>query len=115
MSTAETIAAARERVILPIEGMSCATCAGRVETALSRLPGVHASVNLAAEQAEVQYDPARAGPADQIEGMGCATCAGRVETALSRLPGVHASVNLAAEQAEVQYDPARAGPADLAE
>ncbi|HZS82812.1 MAG TPA: heavy metal translocating P-type ATPase [Stellaceae bacterium] len=133
MSTAETIAAARERVILPIEGMSCATCAGRVETALSRLPGVHASVNLAAEQAEVQYDPARAGPADlaeaveragyavpherrvlAISGMTCATCAGRVETALRRVAGVtRAEVNLASERAAVEGLAGLLRPADL--
>jgi len=40
---------------LPIEGMSCAACVGRVERALKAVPGVAtASVNLATEQARVQ-------------------------------------------------------------
>ncbi|NBB84373.1 MAG: hypothetical protein GVY28_13335, partial [Alphaproteobacteria bacterium] len=37
---------------LPIDGMSCASCAGRVEAALARIAGVReASVNLATERA----------------------------------------------------------------
>ncbi|MEK8088536.1 heavy metal translocating P-type ATPase [Thermithiobacillus plumbiphilus] len=46
------------RAQLAIEGMTCATCAGRVERALKRLPGVQsAEVNLASEQAFVTYVP----------------------------------------------------------
>ncbi|MGH8221272.1 MAG: heavy metal translocating P-type ATPase [Steroidobacteraceae bacterium] len=48
-----------EHVVLPIEGMTCATCAGRVEKALNGLPGVTATVNLASERADVRFDPAR--------------------------------------------------------
>ncbi len=41
-------------VTLQIEGMTCASCAGRVEKALLAVPGVvSAEVNLATEQAEV--------------------------------------------------------------
>jgi Cu+-exporting ATPase len=48
---------------LPITGMTCASCAGRVERALRRVPGVkNATVNLANERAHVevleQIDPA---------------------------------------------------------
>ncbi len=45
---------------LAIEGMTCASCVGRVERALSKVPGVvNASVNLATERAHVQIaDPA---------------------------------------------------------
>jgi P-type Cu+ transporter len=44
-----------ERVELAVSGMTCATCAGRVEKALSRVPGVaRASVNLATERASVE-------------------------------------------------------------
>ncbi|WP_338489439.1 heavy metal translocating P-type ATPase [Pseudomonas trivialis] len=40
---------------LPISGMSCASCAGRVERALGQVPGVQSvSVNLASERAHVQ-------------------------------------------------------------
>ena len=43
---------------LDIEGMTCASCVGRVQKALSRVDGVvEASVNLATETATVQYDP----------------------------------------------------------
>ncbi len=42
------------RLNLPISGMSCASCAGRVERALAAVPGVvEARVNLAAESASV--------------------------------------------------------------
>ncbi len=44
-----------QRVDLPIEGMTCASCVRRVERALGKVPGVlEASVNLATEQATVQ-------------------------------------------------------------
>jgi len=47
-----------ERVVLPIEGMTCATCAQKIEKALRKLEGViNASVNLAAEEALVEYSP----------------------------------------------------------
>lgn len=46
--------AAEARTRLTIEGMSCASCAGRVERALMAVPGVlSASVNLASNTAEV--------------------------------------------------------------
>jgi Cu+-exporting ATPase len=114
--------APRTALVLPVEGMTCATCAGRVEQALRALPGVEAAVNLAGEQAHVEFDPARAAPVDllraiegagyevpsvrmrlAIEGMTCATCAGRVEKALASAQGVRmAQVNLAAETASVE-------------
>ncbi|AOV15721.1 copper-translocating P-type ATPase [Acidihalobacter aeolianus] len=44
---------------LAVEGMTCASCVGRVERALQRVPGVlEASVNLATEQAKVRFLPA---------------------------------------------------------
>jgi len=43
---------------LPVEGMTCATCAMRVEKALAKVPGVHeAIVNLATEMATIKADP----------------------------------------------------------
>jgi len=45
--------------LLPIEGMTCASCVRRVERALTGVPGVEtASVNLATEKASVAFDPA---------------------------------------------------------
>jgi P-type Cu+ transporter len=46
-------------LLLPIEGMTCASCVTRVEKALGKVPGVReASVNLATEKARVAFDPA---------------------------------------------------------
>ena len=46
------------RVDLEIEGMSCASCAVRVEQRLNDLEGVQASVNFGTEKAAVRFDPA---------------------------------------------------------
>lgn len=110
-----------EAVSLPIEGMTCASCVGRVERALKSVPGVlDASVNLATERAEVRL-AAPVARADliravedvgytvtastielAIDGMTCASCVGRVERALRAVPGVTgANVNLATERATV--------------
>ncbi|MGV8890632.1 MAG: heavy metal translocating P-type ATPase [Pseudomonas sp.] len=106
---------------LPISGMTCASCAGRVERALSKVIGASAvSVNLATEQARVQAPsdslPALMDAVQQagysvpqqslelsIDGMTCATCVGRIERALAKVPGVKSvSVNLANERAHLE-------------
>src|SRR5512146_2669999 len=46
-----------EHVELPITGMTCASCANRIERKLNRLDGVSATVNYATERATVDYDP----------------------------------------------------------
>ncbi len=115
-------------ISLPVEGMTCASCVGRVEAALSKVPGVGSvAVNLATERADILP----AGPVDRaalvraienagydvpaatvelaVEGMTCASCVGRVERALKAVPGVsEAAVNLATERATVRghADPA---------
>lgn len=118
---------------LPVEGMTCASCVGRVERALQKVPGVAAAqVNLATESAALELrggvDPAtlvqavqRAGYAVPeetlelaIEGMTCASCVGRVERALRGVPGVlAATVNLATERASVTRARGGAGTAAL--
>jgi P-type Cu+ transporter len=110
-------------ISIPVEGMTCASCVGRVERALKSVPGVReASVNLATERAELRFNeladlPAvtaaieRAGYAVPelttdvaVEGMTCASCVGRVERALKAVPGVReASVNLATERAAIRH------------
>ncbi|TME34835.1 MAG: copper ion binding protein, partial [Chloroflexi bacterium] len=51
--------AAPGEVVLPIEGMTCASCVRRIEKRLSRVDGVsQTNVNLATEQAHVVFDPA---------------------------------------------------------
>src|SRR5262245_57514299 len=48
-----------KEVILDIEGMHCASCVSRVETALRSVPGVRsARVNLATNQGAVEFDGA---------------------------------------------------------
>ena len=44
---------------LAIEGMTCASCAARIERALNKLEGVEATVNFATETAAVSFDPAQ--------------------------------------------------------
>ncbi len=112
-----------QTLTLDIEGMTCASCVGRVERALRAVPGVgEANVNLATERVTVTTDagvahadlvaavekvgyPVRP-PATltlAVEGMTCASCVGRVERVLRAQPGVvEASVNLATEHATVQ-------------
>src|SRR5215217_7774964 len=51
-----------ERVELPITGMTCASCANRIERKLNKLDGVTASVNYATERTTVDFDPAAVAP-----------------------------------------------------
>ncbi|WP_369131139.1 heavy metal translocating P-type ATPase [Modestobacter roseus] len=48
-----------DEVRLDITGMTCASCANRIERKLNKLDGVQASVNYATEAATVRYDAAR--------------------------------------------------------
>lgn len=109
-------------ISLSIEGMTCASCVGRVEAALAKVQGVSSViVNLATERADIRAAGAvdlaaliwaveKAGYAVSpsttelaIEGMTCASCVGRVERALKAVPGVsEAVVNLATEQATIR-------------
>ena len=106
---------------IDIEGMSCASCVGRVEKALRAVDGVNdATVNLSAENAiitgtaqladirqalmETGYPARQETLTLNIQSMSCASCVGRVEKALLEQPGVvEASVNLATESASVTY------------
>ncbi len=116
-----------------ITGMTCSSCAGRIETALNEAEGIDtASVNLALENATISYDPAKISAEDikkivadtgygaeevkkpgtagkatlDITGMTCSSCSGRIETALNAAAGVtDATVNLAIESATISFDP----------
>ena len=48
-------------ITLELEGMTCASCASRIERRLNALDGVRASVNLATEKAAVSYDGSTVG------------------------------------------------------
>jgi Cu+-exporting ATPase len=67
-----------EQLELPVEGMTCAACANRIERKLNKLDGVSATVNYATEKAAVRFDPEVASPQDLV---------GAVEAA-----GYHASL-----------------------
>jgi Cu+-exporting ATPase len=114
----------KQRIELPIAGMTCAACSTRLEKNLNRLDGVTANVNLTTELAQVEFDPDKVAPAalleqikktgfsvpDQtldlaISGMNCAACSTRLEKVLNRLPGVEARVNLATEKARLRFTP----------
>jgi heavy metal translocating P-type ATPase len=114
--------APRVTLDIPVLGMTCASCVGRVERAIRAVEGVDAaSVNLATERAHVElrqgadagrlpeairdigFDAAEETTELSITGMTCASCVGRVERALLAVPGViGASVNLATERASVR-------------
>ncbi|HEX2137824.1 MAG TPA: heavy metal translocating P-type ATPase [Microvirga sp.] len=108
---------------IPVRGMTCASCVGRVERALRGVDGVRsAAVNLATERARVSftsgavdaatiaeairdvgYEPAEETVDIAIRGMTCASCVGRVERALKSVPGVvDATVNLATGRASIR-------------
>lgn len=88
----------KRNVTLPIEGMTCAACSGRIEKVLNKMDGVDAHVNLTTEQASVSFDDDivsvdeiaakvdKLGYGVQIEkkafditGMTCAACSNRIE------------------------------------
>ncbi len=119
------IASVRQAVF-PITGMTCATCAGRIEKVVGRLPGVsEARVNLASERAAVKFDARQLEPAAivaaiekagfgvptaslrlSVTAMTCATCSQRVEKVLRKQTGVvSAQVNLATEVASIAFTP----------
>jgi P-type Cu+ transporter len=124
----------RERVSLPITGMSCAACAARIEKSLRQVEGVsQAHVNVANHRATCEYDPTRTDTRaliQQIRDAGYDTASTaearfyvddsatmsisppKAETAARHVPGVvGASYNPASQQVVVEYVP---GVADLA-
>lgn len=119
---------------LKIEGMTCASCVGRVDRTLSAIEGVSdVNVNLATETASMHVDNAEAlaNAAAALDGLGyparranvtlsvsemtCASCVGRVDRALAKVPGViSVAVNLASETAVITFLEGSVTPADLA-
>ncbi len=117
--------AALKEFVLPVEGMTCASCAVRIEKNVAKLDGVQeVNVNLASERARVvlksgttwQNVVARIEKTGyhvpmekieiQIEGMTCAACSARIEKVVSRIPGVESvQVNLASEKGQIVYIP----------
>lgn len=123
-----------ERIDLPITGMSCASCAAKIEKGLAKVEGVsQANVNFAAEKATVFFDSGQTDVSHlidkvkdlgygakvekvvlPIQGMTCASCVKKVEKALSSVKGVvQAGVNFATERASVEYIPEEVSIRDL--
>lgn len=117
-------ASLHKQIELPIEGMTCAACAARIEKNLNKISGVQAIVNFANEKAHVNYDENQVNTGTlikaiekagfhvaprsvqlQLHKMTCAACAGHIENALNKLPGVTATVNVATETAKVNFIP----------
>jgi Cu+-exporting ATPase len=112
---------------IKITGMTCASCAQTIETALLKTKGIrNATVNLATETAYVEYNDQVTNEQavvksiqdvgyDVVKGtqkiilrigdMTCASCAQTIENALNNTEGIiEATVNLATEKAMVTYD-----------
>jgi Cu+-exporting ATPase len=115
-----------KKIVLNIGGMSCINCARTIEKELNKLNGVtHATVNLAAEKAIIEYNPdlvtqktIEATITDvgyqvihekvvlPVGGMTCINCAKTIEKVLNGKEGVYqAVVNFATEKVTVEYNP----------
>ncbi|OLB08505.1 MAG: copper-translocating P-type ATPase [Gemmatimonadetes bacterium 13_2_20CM_69_27] len=116
----------KARIVLPIEGMSCASCAATVQEALTGATGVGAAtVNYATAKAAVDYDDAQTGVAELIKtvraaGYDCGSASvtfgveqlhyapsvAPLEQVLGRVKGVvRAAANQATETVTVDYVP----------
>ncbi len=81
---------------LPIKGMTCAACSTRLERVLGKVEGVEAAlVSLAAERADIRFDPARVEPAQLVEAITRAGFSANLEQAgdedLDRAEAEHAA------------------------
>ncbi|PDY45234.1 heavy metal translocating P-type ATPase [Bacillus pseudomycoides] len=112
-----------KQITVGIDGMTCSACSARIEKVLNKLEGVEANVNLAMEQATVQYD-VDAQSAESItnrieklgyevrtkkvsldiDGMTCAACSNRIEKVIGKMEGIESiTVNLAMNTATIVY------------
>jgi Cu+-exporting ATPase len=85
--TTSTPTATQERIDLEVTGMTCASCAARIEKRLNRLDGVTATVNYATDRATVELDPSHGVSPDElvavVEGLGYGASLPRPEPAPS--------------------------------
>jgi len=119
-----------KKIILPIKGMHCASCAVTIEKSLKKVAGVkNANVNFASEKANIEYDSNKAneeklenavkdagyeviqtdGKAGtitlRVRGMSSQHCAGVVESSLRKLDGIkNVDASFAIERAIIDYD-----------
>ncbi len=122
--------------IFNIEGMTCASCAARIEKVVGKVEGVSSvTVNLATEKMNVEFDENKCSPNDvmnavdkagykakeivesksytlKIKGMTCAACAGAIEKTVGKIDGVtNVRVNLATEKMICDIDPSKTNKA----
>ncbi|OKY77325.1 MAG: Cation transport ATPase [Candidatus Methanohalarchaeum thermophilum] len=111
---------------VPIEDMSCSSCAATIKKNLKQLNGVtEANVNFATDEAKITYDkektdisqiyekisdsgytPIKKEAIIEIEDMSCSSCAKTIESKLKTKKGIiKANVNFASDQAIIEYDP----------
>ena len=115
-----------------IIGMTCASCAQKIEKEASKIYGVDSSsVNFATEKLSVQFDEQIVTTQDiqnaiknigyeavhddikkkitiAIEGMSCASCAQKIEKTLKKTDGIiSANVNFATEKVSLEYNPSQ--------
>lgn len=118
--------------IFNIEGMTCASCAARIEKVVGKIEGVSSvTVNLATEKMNVEFDENKISSNDilnavdkvgykalevlenksytlKIKGMTCAACAGAIEKTVGKIDGVtNVRVNLATEKLSCEIDPSK--------
>ena len=131
--------ATSNRIVLYISGMSCISCAKRIESALRKTEGVKSvQVNFAMEKAYIEYDlslankeklikvvkdtgyDAKASDDElltitfKISGMSCTSCAQKIEKKLKHIDGVaQVSINFAMEKATVKYNPSAVSQTEL--
>lgn len=125
----------RDRITVPITGMTCAACVSHVSNALEEVPAVtNVSVSLASEKATLDLaessqvaagdllfalEDAGYGIATEkvtlaVGGMTCPACVSHIENAISDVDGVlDVGVNLASERASVEYVPGIAAVFDM--
>lgn len=123
-----------------VSGMTCASCATRVEKVVNKMDGVdNAVVNLATEKMTVNFDKDKINVNDieekvkkagyeakelknknivnenyKVSGMTCASCSSRVEKVLNKMDGIEgATVNLATEKANIKYDKSKISSEDI--
>ncbi|MBI2110035.1 heavy metal translocating P-type ATPase [Candidatus Woesearchaeota archaeon] len=119
-----------KRLIIPISGMHCASCAVTIEKSLKKSRGIsNSSVNFATERATVDYDENETSETLikeiikktgynvvekhsqnkttlKVIGMSSPHCASIVESALNKLEGIkNADLNFATEKAVIEFDP----------
>src|SRR2546430_14678203 len=126
----------KARIVLPIEGMTCASCAATVQEALTGAGGVpSAGVNFATNKAAIEYDDAQTNVGQLIKtvreaGYNCGTASvtfaitdlhyassvAPLERALAGVRGViRAAANQATETATADYVPRVVTAQDLAQ